>query len=49
MRQLIVIQKRIENKVALYFNDGKRKEAYSFNEMKKLTNKAANVLRQQQI
>lgn len=24
-----------KNKVALYFTDGKRKEAYSFNEMKK--------------
>lgn len=34
-----------KNKVALYFNDGKRKEAYSFNEMKKLTNKAANVFK----
>lgn len=34
-----------KNKVALYFNDGKRKEAYSFNEMKRLTNKAANVLK----
>ena len=34
-----------KNKVALYFNDGKRKEAYSFNEMKRLTNKAANVFK----
>lgn len=34
-----------KNKVALYYNDGVRKEAYSFNEMKLLTNKAANVLK----
>lgn len=35
-----------KNKVALYFNDGVRKEAYSFNDMKKMTNKAANVFQQ---
>ncbi|MGM9951172.1 MAG: acetate--CoA ligase [Lysinibacillus sp.] len=35
-----------KNKVALYYNDGVRKEAYSFNEMKLLTNKAANVLQE---
>lgn len=34
-----------KNKVALYYNDGTRKEAYSFYEMKRLTNKAANVLK----
>ena len=34
-----------KNKVALYYNDGVRKEAYSFNDMKLLTNKAANVLK----
>lgn len=34
-----------KNKVALYYNDGKRKESYTFNEMKKMTNKAANVLK----
>ena len=35
-----------KNKVALYYNDGVRKEAYSFNDMKLLTNKAANVLKE---
>ena len=35
-----------KNKVALYFNDGNRKESYTFNEMKKMTNKAANVLKE---
>nr|WP_106780452.1 acetate--CoA ligase [Lysinibacillus timonensis] len=35
-----------KNKVALYFDDGIRKEAYSFNDMKKMTNKAANVFKQ---
>ncbi|CAM5586741.1 acetate--CoA ligase OS=Lysinibacillus sphaericus OX=1421 GN=LS41612_06225 PE=4 SV=1 [Lysinibacillus sphaericus] len=34
-----------KNKIALYYTDGKRKEAYSFNEMKRLTNKAANVFK----
>lgn len=34
-----------KNKVALYYNDGVRKEAYSFNDMKLLTNKAANVIK----
>lgn len=35
-----------KNKVALYYNDGERKEAYSFGDMKRYTNKAANVLRE---
>lgn len=34
-----------KNKVALYFDDGKRKEAYTFNDMKMKTNQVANVLR----
>ncbi|MFX3673151.1 MAG: acetate--CoA ligase [Paenisporosarcina sp.] len=34
-----------KNKVALYYKDGNRKESYTFNEMKKWTNKAANVLK----
>lgn len=34
-----------KNKVALYYNNGVRKETYSFNDMKLLTNKAANVLK----
>lgn len=36
----------LKNKVALYFNNGVRKEAYSFNDMKRMTNKAANVFKQ---
>lgn len=36
-----------KNKVALYYKDSKRKEAYTYNEMKKMTNKTANVLRNQ--
>ncbi|WP_391368555.1 acetate--CoA ligase [Lysinibacillus sp. KU-BSD001] len=35
-----------KNKVALYYNDGVRKEAYSFHDMKLFTNKAANVLKE---
>ncbi|MEK4495250.1 acetate--CoA ligase [Ureibacillus sp. FSL W8-0352] len=35
-----------KNKVALYFNNGERKEAYSFYDMKRMTNKAANVLKE---
>ena len=35
-----------KNKVALYFNDGERKEAYTFDDMKRMTNKAANVLKE---
>lgn len=35
-----------KNKVALYFDDGKRREAYTFNDMKMKTNQVANVLRQ---
>lgn len=34
-----------KNKVALYYKDANRKEAYTFNELKKMSNKAANVLR----
>ncbi|MBE1554368.1 acetate--CoA ligase [Sporosarcina limicola] len=34
-----------KNKVALYYKDAHRKETYTYNEMKKMTNKAANVLR----
>src|SRR5690554_5541886 len=34
-----------KNKVALYYKDDHRKEAYTYHEMKKMTNKAANVLR----
>ena len=36
-----------KNKVALYYKDAKRKESYTYNEMKKMSNKAANVLRNQ--
>ena len=36
-----------KNKVALYYKDEERKEAYTYYEMKKMTNKAANVLRSQ--
>ena len=36
-----------KNKVAIYYKDTKRKEAYTYNEMKKMTNKAANVFRNQ--
>ena len=32
-----------KNKVALYYKDSHRKEAYTYFEMKKMTNKAANV------
>jgi acetyl-CoA synthetase len=34
-----------KNKVALYYKDTHRKESYTYNELKKMTNKAANVLR----
>src|SRR6185312_8780507 len=34
-----------KNKVALYYKDGQRQETYTYNEMKKMSNKAANVLR----
>lgn len=34
-----------KNKIALYYTDGVRKEAYSFNDLKKWTNKAANVFK----
>lgn len=33
-----------KNKVALYYKDAERKEAYTYNEMKRMSNKAANVL-----
>ncbi|KGR91140.1 acetyl-CoA synthetase [Ureibacillus massiliensis 4400831 = CIP 108448 = CCUG 49529] len=35
-----------KDKIALYFDDGNRKESYSFNEMKMMTNKAANVFKE---
>ncbi|BDH62621.1 acetyl-coenzyme A synthetase [Lysinibacillus sp. PLM2] len=35
-----------KDKIALYFDDGNRKESYSFNEMKQMTNKAANVFKE---
>lgn len=35
-----------KNKVALYYNDGNRKETYSFYDMKRHSNKAANVLKE---
>lgn len=35
-----------KNKIALHFSDGVRNEAYSFYDMMRLSNKAANVLRQ---
>ncbi|WP_408057497.1 MULTISPECIES: acetate--CoA ligase [Ureibacillus] len=35
-----------KNKVALYFSNGDRKEAYTFYDMKRMTNKAANVFKQ---
>ena len=34
-----------KNKVALFYKDADRKESYTYNEMKKMSNKAANVLR----
>ncbi|CAM3151907.1 acetate--CoA ligase [Filibacter tadaridae] len=34
-----------KNKVALYYKDGNRKEAYTYYQMKRMTNKSANVLR----
>ncbi|PPA71663.1 acetate--CoA ligase [Jeotgalibacillus proteolyticus] len=36
-----------KNKVALYYRDADRNEKYTFKEMKELTNKAANVLKNQ--
>ncbi|MHC8517364.1 acetate--CoA ligase [Sporosarcina sp. ITBMC105] len=33
-----------KNKVALFYQDANRKEAYTYNDMKRMTNKAANVL-----
>lgn len=34
-----------KNKIALYYQDDQRKEKYTFKEMKELSNKAANVLK----
>lgn len=34
-----------KNKVALYYKDQVRKEAYTYDQMKRMTNKAANVLK----
>lgn len=34
-----------KNKIALYYQDGTRKEKYTFKEMKELSNKAGNVLK----
>ncbi|MFS0574837.1 acetate--CoA ligase [Sporosarcina sp. 179-K 3D1 HS] len=34
-----------KNKVALYYKDANRKEAYTYDQMKRMTNKAANVMR----
>lgn len=34
-----------KNKIALYYQDGMRKEKYTFKEMKELTNKAGNVFK----
>lgn len=36
-----------KNKVALYYKDGVRKESYTYYEMKKMTNKVANIFRNQ--
>ncbi|MEG0470698.1 MAG: acetate--CoA ligase [Solibacillus sp.] len=36
-----------KNKVALFYNDGVRKETYTFYDMKRNSNKAANVLKEQ--
>ncbi len=33
-----------KNKVALFYKDAKRKEAFTYNEMKRMSNKAANVM-----
>ena len=38
-----------KNKVALYYKDDQRNEKYTFQEMKKWTNKAANVLKEWQM
>ncbi len=35
-----------KNKIALYYQDGSRKEKYTFKEMKELSNKAGNVLKE---
>lgn len=38
-------ESELKDKVALYYTDGDRKERYTFHDMKQLTNKAANVLK----
>lgn len=35
-----------KNKIALYYQDGTRKEKYTFKEMKELSNQAANVMKE---
>lgn len=35
-----------KNKIALYYQDGERKEKYTFKEMKELSNKAGNLLKE---
>ncbi|MBB6445734.1 acetate--CoA ligase [Bacillus benzoevorans] len=35
-----------KNKIALYYQDGERKEKYTFKEMKELSNKAGNMLKE---
>lgn len=39
-------ESELKNKVAFYFEDGTRKESYTFQDLKKWTNKAANVFQQ---
>ncbi|HWI49235.1 MAG TPA: acetate--CoA ligase [Rummeliibacillus sp.] len=39
-------ESKLKNKVALYFEDGTRKESYTFQDLKEWTNKAANVFQQ---
>lgn len=36
-----------KNKVALFYKDGERKEAYTYNDMKMMSNKAANIIQSQ--
>ncbi|MFC7684349.1 acetate--CoA ligase [Ureibacillus sp. GCM10028918] len=36
-----------KNKVALFFDDGSRKESYTFNDLKRFSNKAANIFKNQ--
>ena len=47
MKQLIAMLKSYrKNKVALYYDEGVRKEKYTFKEMKELSNKAGNMFKQ---